>query len=141
MNYFRAVGEPFLGNLKFYEEDLGIVKIPLKYFDGVASSDATSIFDGLEENYIGEPLTLEWFGILSLGRFSKKSKEPFDFHRKTIVARKPRILDTGRRATAVRRFLPSSLFVLFLILPLKPFPYTQSQIGENSYSRYLSTTF
>jgi len=80
MDYLKAIGEPFIFPELLEEKNLGIFQIPLKNFDAVASSDANSFFDGLEDNYIGTPSNLLWFGRLSLGRFNKLKKETTGYY-------------------------------------------------------------
>jgi len=76
----KAIGEFFPDLGEFEIKKLGLFHIPIKFFDGVRNSDANNPFDGLEDNYIGDPAYLELFGILSLGRFNKLKKKFPEYH-------------------------------------------------------------
>ena len=59
------------------DDNLGVVNVPILFFDSVDASGFDSIYDGADQ-YAGNPNSMEFFGVLALGylrNYAKKYKD------------------------------------------------------------------
>ncbi len=117
--YIEKDLKDFINDANFIDDAKNTVRVPIIFFDAVSASAFDSIHEGSDQ-YVGNPYSIELFGILALG-YLRKGMKKYDLGQENFQFNTQKYLDSFLYA--------NSFFVRNKYMPCKYYSFKKGKLG------------